>query len=173
MTSANVCLIVDVSDLSRDGLSIPVEYTLQSASASHTEPLSGLFLSCYESDIVASPEAALEDMKSTFSGEDGDIWPEASPLIFKGDFLAGAILTVYKAPWAATPTCPFIINLMVDPGYRRKGLATLLLRQTAAVVAVDGATHMALRVLADNSSAVSLYRSLGFEAWDGKLYAPL
>ncbi len=83
-----------------------------------------------------------------------------------------AICTVTKAPWEQTPTCPFIIDLMVLPDFRRRGLATVLLRETARVVHENGDTHLALRVQTDNTPAVTLYDKLGFADWDGTLFAP-
>jgi ribosomal protein S18 acetylase RimI-like enzyme len=128
-----------------------------------------LWLAAYPPDIATGTEEAQEAMRETFADEYGEFWLSASPLVFDNDKLVAAICTVRKAPWSATPTCPFITDLMVDPDYRRQGLAAFLILKSAEIAARSGAGHIALRVLVDNRSAINLYDKLGFIDWDGKL----
>jgi GNAT superfamily N-acetyltransferase len=134
--------------------------------------LAALWFTAYPPEIATNLSEAEQEMKDMFAGEYGPFWPEASPLVCEGDKLVAAICTVLKAPWERTPTCPFIVDLMVHPDFRRKGLAAFLLQETARTALRAGHTHVALRVLLDNTPAISLYRKLGFEDWDKRLLAP-
>lgn len=56
-----------------------------------------------------------------------------------------------------------ITQICVHPGYRRQGLAHLLLTAAASGFVLQGATELSLTVTAGNEEAVKLYRSNGYE----------
>ena len=53
-------------------------------------------------------------------------------------------------------------RIAVDPGYRRRGLASHLLVAVEELAARDGATRLLLEVREDNTTAAAFYESRGF-----------
>ena len=62
------------------------------------------------------------------------------------------------ADWAG------LTAIEVAPGYRRRGLATVVTAALAAAAAEHGAGHVYLQVEDDNEPARMLYRRIGFTA---------
>jgi ribosomal protein S18 acetylase RimI-like enzyme len=62
-------------------------------------------------------------------------------------------------------------DLYVRPAYRRRGVATALLRRLAEAFGERGVVHVALDVDAGNEAARALYAELGFELYAARLYA--
>lgn len=56
-----------------------------------------------------------------------------------------------------------ILNIVVSPEFRNKGIATLLIRSAAIHAATIGAQNCFLEVDAANQPALSLYEKLGFK----------
>jgi ribosomal-protein-alanine N-acetyltransferase len=56
-----------------------------------------------------------------------------------------------------------IANIVVHPGYRRRGIATALLREAINYAENHDITRLTLEVRASNRVAIALYESLGFE----------
>lgn len=54
----------------------------------------------------------------------------------------------------------------VKPSHRRQGIATLLLREAERRLEALGCPKINLQVLAGNTAAVNLYKSLGFDVED-------
>jgi GNAT superfamily N-acetyltransferase len=173
MSEANATFIADATVLLKPEVSLPEELRIENTSFVHGSQLAILWFQAYPPEIATDIESAKQEIKEMFADEYGKFWPEASPLILFNNEIVAGICTVVKAPWGKTPTCPFIIDLMVHPDFRRRGLAALLIQETAKAVLQGGHTHVALRVLVDNIAAISLYRKLGFSEWDGKLFTPV
>ena len=55
-----------------------------------------------------------------------------------------------------------INTIAVDPAFRRRGLATRLMRHIMAEAARDGARRATLEVRRSNAAAIALYERLGF-----------
>jgi ribosomal protein S18 acetylase RimI-like enzyme len=120
-------------------------------------PLGKLYFEAYDAGVAAATEReALEDIELTFAGEYGVLAPNLSRLAWNGDQLVGALLVVERAPWPDAPDCPFIIELFTARSHRRRGIAKLLLSECADV-------SVALRADENNTPAVTLYKSLGFQ----------
>lgn len=170
MTALDKVLIVSLP-LNGNFCELPADYSVQHIDECHTDDLARLRLDAYGPAIATDMNTSLKEMRDMFVGEFGRLRVEASLVVFVGKGLVGACCTVVQPPnWPKTPICPFIIDLMVHPEFRRQGLAEFLLRMSAKSVA-GSADHLALRVGIENSPALSLYRKLGFEDWDGVLYA--
>ena len=133
----------------------------------HLNDLAKLYKIAYKEQFQISYESSKTEWKNTFKGEYGEIWNEASPMLFDNNKLIAAIVTVKIAPWKDTPKCPFIIELMVHPEYRRKNLAKLLFLMVAQTCIQNKVEYISLRVLKNNTSALTLYNDLGFINWDG------
>ena len=63
-----------------------------------------------------------------------------------------------------TSTSPvgYLEGIYVEPGFRRRGLARLLLSRAIAYARAAGAFCMTLEVRESNTPAIALYRSFGF-----------
>jgi GNAT superfamily N-acetyltransferase len=105
---------------------------------------------------------AIDEMESAFDGTWGTLWPEASPVAWIGGRPVAVVQTVHRPAMEDAPDCPWLIEVFVDPDYRRAALARSLLVRACAVVADAGEQHIGLTVDTDNHPAVTLYRSLGF-----------
>jgi ribosomal protein S18 acetylase RimI-like enzyme len=56
----------------------------------------------------------------------------------------------------------WIYTLAVDPAYRRRGIATALVRQVEGLLAERGCLKVNLQVLASNPQTVGFYQKLGY-----------
>src|SRR3954468_13050153 len=76
---------------------------------------------------------------------------------FEGEQLAGyMIISRYVDAW-------HVMNIAVDPGFRRRGIATALL-ESVLVLRDDGSRRgYTLEVRVSNDGAIKLYERLGFE----------
>jgi [ribosomal protein S18]-alanine N-acetyltransferase len=57
-----------------------------------------------------------------------------------------------------------VMNVAVDPPYRRRGVATLMLEELFKLTVDDGRRGYTLEVRVSNASAIALYEQLGFHA---------
>ena len=55
-----------------------------------------------------------------------------------------------------------MMNVAVDPGFRRKGVAEMLILQLVEALAAEGNRSLTLEVRASNAPAICLYEKLGF-----------
>jgi GNAT superfamily N-acetyltransferase len=155
-------LIADLDDILHSPPREAPDYTVRGTSAADRDLLADLYLAAYAGSFVKDREEAREELRLTFEGEYGPFDLEASPIALHAGQAAAGVLTVTEAPWHDTPTGPFIIEVMVHPDHRRKGLARFLIQTAARCLKARGATTVALRVLAENRGAVRLYEQLGF-----------
>jgi ribosomal protein S18 acetylase RimI-like enzyme len=132
---------------------------------SDKEALANLYFAAYPRNVVSDPAKALEEMERVYLGEYGALNLAASPIVSHGTDLAASVLTVLETPWDRTPAGPFIIEVMVHPAHRRRGLASFLMSLAARELKRRGMETVALRVMSDNTSALRLYHKLGFAAW--------
>jgi ribosomal protein S18 acetylase RimI-like enzyme len=158
------------------GSSMPPDgYALRPCRAEDVRALGRLYFEAYDpGEACASLVEAETDIRATYEGEYGELWPAASLVALVsadpvgadvvGADVVGAVQVVRRAPWPDTPDCPFVIELFTDRAHRRRGLARALVRGAMAVV---GPGNLALRVRADNEPALALYRDLGFVEWSG------
>jgi [ribosomal protein S18]-alanine N-acetyltransferase len=57
-----------------------------------------------------------------------------------------------------------VMNVAVDPAYRRRGVATTMLEELFKLTVDDGRRGYTLEVRVSNASAIALYEQLGFHA---------
>jgi N-alpha-acetyltransferase 10/11 len=127
-----------------------------------TVALGRLYFESYPPGVAsASEQEAIEDIAMTFENAYGVLDRRLSRLALVGDHLVGAILVVERAPWPDTPDCAFVIELFTAPTHRRLGIARLLLSGCSA-------DTVALRVDDDNTAALRLYRTFGFQDGTGR-----
>ncbi|TCC51203.1 GNAT family N-acetyltransferase [Kribbella capetownensis] len=136
----------------------PVEgVVLRPPVVADTAALGRLYFEAYPPGAAsASEQEAIEDIALTFEDAYGVLDSRLSRLALVGDRMVGAILVVQRAPWPDTPDCAFVIELFTAPTHRRLGIARLLLSGCSAET-------VALRVDDDNTPALTLYRTLGFQ----------
>jgi ribosomal-protein-alanine N-acetyltransferase len=77
---------------------------------------------------------------------------------FEGDELAGyLIISRYVDAW-------HVMNIAVDPDFRRRGIATALLEKLFALTGDSDGRGYTLEVRVTNDGAIRLYERLGFRA---------
>ena len=78
--------------------------------------------------------------------------------------LIGAIFVTIGTPWDDDDDQPYILELMVHPDYRGRGIATALIGEVAGRVGEAGFEDIGLRVdMRQAKAATRLYDYLGFE----------
>jgi len=165
VSGKQLTLIAHLEDILRAPAAAPPEYLVRAATADDEDTLAILYLTTYPAEIVKDLAEAREELKVTFEGQYGRLDLAASPIALSSEHAAANVLTVTKAPWRDTPRGPLIIEVMVHPQHRRKGLAGYLIRIAARGLACRGRKTAALRVMSDNHGALRLYRRLGFREW--------
>jgi ribosomal-protein-alanine N-acetyltransferase len=77
---------------------------------------------------------------------------------FEGERLIGYVVNSrYVDAW-------HVMNVAVDPDYRRRGVATQLLERLFELTADDERRGYTLEVRVSNTSAIALYERLGYES---------
>jgi len=66
-------------------------------------------------------------------------------------------------PLETAYTWASINELYVQPAYRRRGIATKLIKQAFTYLSSIGVTHVRLNVTIENRAAINLYRKIGFK----------
>ena len=121
--------------------------------------LAVLTLEAYDDDVT--PEALMEtseELRLTFEGAFGATTEDSFIGAWDGGTLVGAILVVDDAPDG-----PFVVDLIVAPDYRRRGIATALVSEVATRCSQWGFDSLALRLDRRHGGARELYSVLGFE----------
>ncbi len=103
-----------------------------------------------------------EELRMTFEGAFGATTHDSFVGAWDGGSLVGAILVIRESPWDDVPDGPFVIDLVVDPEYRRRGIATALVGEIARRCKKWGYDSLALRIDARHTGAAELYDNLGF-----------
>ncbi|CAN5187311.1 hypothetical protein BH20ACT5_BH20ACT5_06050 [soil metagenome] len=161
-------LLTLIAPVSPGGSDPAAGYLLRAADVADVPALGGLYPRSYPPGVAgADLTDAIADITAAFGGEYGELCLAASPVLIHDGAMIGAIQVVHRAPWPATPDCPFAIELFVAPEWRRRGLARLLLHRSMTALAATGAAQLALRVDAANTPARALYAALGFGEWSG------
>lgn len=158
-------LAATCSDVPRPPAPAPADVRVVPAAAQLAPTLGLLGWRAYGPDVleVAGPDEVAQEMADAFAGSFGPLAPDASPVALDATtgLPVAAVLTVSAAPWADVAGMPFVIDVMTDPSWRRRGLARYLMTTAVAALAATGARQVGLRVDSD-SVAVRLYTDLGF-----------
>lgn len=160
-------LILAVRTVPARPVEVPVGYDLRVSARSDVNAVGALYFCAYDDQLSgATLQEATADIAAAFSGEYGELWPEASLLAFAPDSaLTGVIQVVRRASWPGTPDCPFVIELFVDRAHRGRGIARALVMTVIETAKESGYPQVALQVRRDNDRALRLYHDLGFTRW--------
>ncbi len=142
----------------------PFDVQFRPLTSSDCEELAQLYLDSYPPGAaVATLDEALADVDATFAGEYGELWHAASLVALSNDELVGSIQVVHQSPWDPDLSCPFVIELFVEPNRRRQRIGAALLQRSASICLEDGQSSMALRTAGNAASphALRLYRTAG------------
>jgi GNAT superfamily N-acetyltransferase len=71
---------------------------------------------------------------------------------------------LWLGPWDDTGTVWWVWDLMVHPGFRRRGVARRAMEAAEQVAREHGASSLMLNVFAFNEGAIALYQALGYHA---------
>ncbi|GII99787.1 ribosomal protein S18 acetylase RimI-like enzyme [Sediminihabitans luteus] len=111
--------------------------------------------------VAVDLDEAADDVRAVLAGAYGPLWSAASPSAWVGDVLVGSVQTVRASPWEDR-ACPFVLDLFVVPGWRRRGIGGALLAAAARACVAAGAAELALRVADSTSPAAHrLYARAG------------
>jgi N-alpha-acetyltransferase 10/11 len=129
-----------------------------------------LWFASYPSRLTSGANEVDEaaEWTAAFDGQYGAFLDQASFVVESAGKLVAATQVVRDAPWDRTPTGPFILEVIVDPDVRRRGIARTLLINTLHQLTVLGYQTASLRVETDNVPALALYQQLGFREWQPK-----
>lgn len=134
---------------------------LRSPSDDDARALAALMMDAYagtiDHDEGETEEDALVEVLATLSGAHGPYLEDASRLVEIDGRLASATLVIR---WHGLP---FVAFTMTAAASKRRGLARACLLGIMRTLHDAGETHLRLLVTVDNTAAVSLYRSLGFD----------
>jgi len=90
-------------------------------------------------------------------------WPHLSFLAYAhGVAHPVGVIVCKQSPHRDRYLRGYIAMLSVDKGYRKRGIASALVRHSISVMQASGAQEIALETEFDNAPALALYTSLGF-----------
>jgi [ribosomal protein S18]-alanine N-acetyltransferase len=123
-----------------------ITLTLRKLSAADADTLAGLHAKCFETGWSREDFCRFAE------------WPVYFGVTaWSGDIAAGFLILSVTGDEAE------IISLCVDPGFRRRGVASMLLDWLLSEVANRGVGMVFLEVSVENAPARALYRHFGFE----------
>lgn len=126
--------------------------------------MAALHVEAYDSPRTAEALwEATDEMRMSFDGVFGTPVDDSFVGAWHDGTLVGAILAVTDAPWDDAGDGPVVLDLIVDPVYRRRGIGTALVGEIARRCSTWGFDTLALRLDAHHTAAASLYDVLGFE----------
>lgn len=126
--------------------------------------MAALHLVAYDRPTVAENLWEVTDeMRMAFDGAFGATRDDSFIGAWFDGELVGALLCVTDAALDDVPRGPFVTDLMVDPEYRRRGIATALVGELSRRCAQWGYDSVALRIDQRLAGADKLYEILGFD----------
>lgn len=145
------------------GIERPAGIELATLTRYDIPALGALYLVAYDSpEIAENLFEAIDEMRMSFDGAFGQVLDNSFVGAWLDGELIGAILVTIDPPWDDVDG-PFIIDLMVDPEMRGRGIATALIGEAAKRIAEAGYDSVGLRVdLHQAPAAARLYDYLGF-----------
>lgn len=106
---------------------------------------------------------ACDEIRMYFDGAFGPPLDHSTVGAWLDGTLVGAIMCVENSPWDDVPSGPCVLDVVVDPEYRRQGIASTLVAEVAKRGMTWGWDSLILRVGPEHAAAAQMYRSLGFE----------
>ena len=126
--------------------------------------LAALYIDAYHSPKTAeSLWEATDEVRMAFDGAFGTPLDDSFIGAWLGGVLVGAVLVVKDAAIDDVPRGPFVTDIMVDPVFQRRGIATALVAEAATRCRLWGYEDLNLRVDTRSAGALQLYEVLGFE----------
>lgn len=161
-TMRELTLQADIEDIDVDSAVNALE--LASLTTYDTPALASLYVVAYDMPQTAEELfAASDELHLIFDGAFGTPRDDSFIGAWLDGQLVGAILAVLDAPWDEVPRGPFVLELMVDPEHRRKGIATALIAELAKRAEQWEYDSLTLRLdLKRSPGALPLYQQLGF-----------
>ncbi|MDO5721558.1 MAG: GNAT family N-acetyltransferase [Actinomycetaceae bacterium] len=146
------------------GIDRPAGIELATLTRYDIPALAALYLVAYDSpEIAENLFEAIDEMRMSFDGAFGQVLDDSFVGAWLEGELVGAILVTVDPPWDDVEG-PFIIDLMVAPEHRGRGIATALIGEAAERIGNAGYQSVGLRVdLKQAQAAARLYDYLGFE----------
>ncbi|MDO5034017.1 MAG: GNAT family N-acetyltransferase [Actinomycetaceae bacterium] len=146
-------------------LSRPAGIELATLTRYDIPALAALYVVAYDSPETAEVlYEAVDEMRMSFNGEFGKPLDNSYVGAWHEGDLVGAILVTIGTPWDDSDKSPYIVDLMVHPDFRGRGIATALIGEAAKRVGAAGYRDIGLQIdLREAKDAARLYDYLGFE----------
>ena len=146
------------ADVSVEGLE------LATLTAYDIPALASLYLAAYsQAQTAENFWDATDELRLYFDGALGFPRDDSFVGAWQDGALVGAVFAVLDSPFDGVPRGPFVLDLMVDPEYRRKGIATALIGELGARIGDWGYDSVTMRLdRRQMPEAFNLYRQLGF-----------
>ncbi|MCI1642247.1 MAG: GNAT family N-acetyltransferase [Actinomyces sp.] len=127
--------------------------------------LAALHLVAYDSpEIAENLWEATDELRMAFDGAFGAPRDDSFIGAWQDGELVGAVLCVTEADLEDAPPGPYIIDTMVAPDHRRRGIATALVLELARRCRAWGYEEVALNVdMRAAPGAARLYELVGFD----------
>lgn len=90
----------------------------------------------------------------------------------KGQIIGYIVMHLSTLPFRSVNPIAEIENMFVKERYRRKGIGTQLVKKSIILARETGAKRFRVGALANNNSAISFYRKLGFTDFEQILEMP-
>lgn len=141
----------------------PTEFEVATLTRHDIPAMAALHVEAYNSPRTAeSLVEATDEMRMSFDGVFGTPRDNSFVGAWHEGTLVGALLCVTDPPWEDTAEGPVVLELIVDPAYQRRGIATALVGEIARRSASWGFDTLSLRIDARHGAAEKLYDVLGF-----------
>ena len=126
--------------------------------------VASLYMSAYGQEYTPDNFwEATDEVRLYFDGAFGEIRDDGFVGAWEDGSLVGAVFSVVDSPFESVPEGPFVLDLMVDPDYRRRGIATALVGELGQRIKEWGYDSVTLRLDARRMpEAFNLYRRMGF-----------
>ncbi len=149
----------EVAEVQRtDGLEVATltRYDIPAMAALHVEAYD-------EEPSPANLVEAYDEIRMYFDGAFGLPLDHSTVGAWIDGTLVGAVMCVENSPWDDVPSGPCVLDIVVDPAYRRQGIASTLVAEVAKRGTQWGWDSLVLRLGPEHAAAAQMYRSLGFE----------
>ena len=145
--------------------SCPEEYEIATLTRFDIPALALLSLAAYGMPTtVETLLEATDEMRLCFDGVFGTPLDNSLIGAWHDGTLIAAIIVVLDPPMEESSGIPHVIDLMVDPDFRRRGIATALVAEVARRCPSWGATSIAVRIDEENPHLPHLYDLFASEA---------
>ncbi|MDY3049421.1 MAG: GNAT family N-acetyltransferase [Rothia sp. (in: high G+C Gram-positive bacteria)] len=144
----------------------PLTIQTRPAQVDDAQALARLYFASYDDSRFASQAEATEEMQRILTGQHGEFYAQASPVVVdEHDRIIAAALCLKHRVVTEPKDIPTIYELFTAASRRREGLAEQLIRSSISQMHQDGYPEVSVRISETNAAALALYLTLDFKRW--------